>query len=87
MAPAATQITVTAKGDFGFHPKHGLIKKGEKYTIDERDYADQLFDPPTPDYKPIWEREAEAAASPAPDLTPVPDSRSPVPAVEKGGKR
>lgn len=58
-----SQITVTARGDFGNHPKHGLILQGQKYTIDERDFAPQLFEPPTADYKPIWEREAEEEAA------------------------
>lgn len=83
MAPATT-ITVTAKGDFGYHPKHGPIVKGQKYEINELDYADQLFNPPTPDYKPIWEREAEEAAKALEVASP--ESRVPV-HEPKGGKK
>lgn len=63
MAPSSEKITVVAKVDSGFHPKHGLIKKGQKYEIDERDYAEQLFDPPNAGYKPVWVREEEERAA------------------------
>lgn len=55
------QITVKAKDNLGFSPKFGEIVKGQEYTMEEEEFADQLFDGPTPDYKPIWIREAEAA--------------------------
>jgi len=59
------KITVTAKDDLGFSPKFGQIVKGQTHEIDEEDFADQLFDGPTPDYKPIWIRKAEEAAAAA----------------------
>lgn len=37
-------IEVVAKGNFGVHPKHGLIVRGQEYTIKEEEFADQLFE-------------------------------------------
>ena len=37
------KITVTGKGDLGFSPKFGEIIEGQEYTIEEEDFADQLF--------------------------------------------
>lgn len=59
----AEKITVKGKGDLGFHP--GLrveIKKDEEYTIDAEDFADQLFERPSPEWRAPWEREPAEAA-------------------------
>lgn len=37
------QITVTAKDDLGFSPIFGEIKKGQQYTIEEEQFASELF--------------------------------------------
>jgi len=36
-------ITVYGKDNLGLSLKFGEIRKGEEYTIDEKDFADQLF--------------------------------------------
>lgn len=41
-----SQITVKAKGDFGFSPKFGEIRKDQEYTIEETDFAPELFKAP-----------------------------------------
>lgn len=59
----AEKIKVKGKGDFGFHP--GLrveVKKGEEYTIDAEDFADQLFERPSPEWRAPWEKEPAEAA-------------------------
>lgn len=38
------KITVIGKGNLGFSPKFGEIVAGQEYTIEEEDFADQLFD-------------------------------------------
>ena len=38
--------TVTAKDDLGHSPKFGDIRKGQKYTIEETDFAPELFNAP-----------------------------------------
>lgn len=40
------KITVTAKITAGVHPIHGAIIKGQTYTIEEHQFADQLFERP-----------------------------------------
>lgn len=40
------KITVTGRDDLGFSPKFGDIRKGQKYTIEETDFAIELFIPP-----------------------------------------
>lgn len=40
------QITVTGRDDLGLSPKFGDIRKGQKYTIEETDFAIELFIPP-----------------------------------------
>jgi hypothetical protein len=37
------QITVIGKANLGFSPKFGEIIAGQEYTIEEADFADQLF--------------------------------------------
>jgi hypothetical protein len=49
------KITVIAKGDLGFHPDHGQIVAGRKYTIFEEQFAEQLFHRPK-NWTPLWER-------------------------------
>lgn len=64
MKKPGTTITVTAKGDFGYHP--GLkvdIVQDREYVIDETEFADQLFNRPAPDWKSPAEKEAEAQAA------------------------
>lgn len=39
-------ITVIGKDDLGHSPKFGDIRKGQKYTIEETDFAPELFTPP-----------------------------------------
>ncbi len=71
-------ITVIAKVSAGFHPGLGVsIVEGEEYTIREDQFADQLFNPPTPGWIPPWER-LDAAAQP--DAEPSDDKQS-------GGKK
>ncbi len=38
------KINVIGKGNLGFSPKFGEIVAGQEYTIEEEDFADQLFD-------------------------------------------
>jgi hypothetical protein len=40
------QITVTAKGNLGWSPVFGEIIAGQKYTIDEKNFAPELFERP-----------------------------------------
>lgn len=80
-------ITVTGKDNLGFSPKFGDIVKGQSYDIEEADFADQLFDGPTADYKPIWVREAEATAAAAAAAVTATDKnkKTPVAPAETGG--
>lgn len=39
-------ITVTAKGNLGHSPKFGDIRAGQQYTIEETDFAPELFEVP-----------------------------------------
>lgn len=39
-------ITVTGRANLGFSPKFGDIKKDQKYTIEESDFAIELFNAP-----------------------------------------
>lgn len=65
MSGKGVTITVTAKGDFGFSPHLRLtITKGEAYTIDEKDFADDLFERPD-GWLPPWERETPPEEKPA----------------------
>jgi hypothetical protein len=57
------QITVKGKGNLGVHPDHGAIKAGQEYTIDEMQFADQLFERPAPDWLAPWEREPKGGAA------------------------
>jgi hypothetical protein len=51
------KIEVKAKITAGVHPKHGPIINGRTYTIEEHEYADQLFERPSPEWLAPWERE------------------------------
>lgn len=65
-----SQITVKAKMTAGFHP--GLntnIIEGEEHTINESQFADQLFERPSPDWLAPWEREpVQPADTPSGDI-------------------
>ncbi len=39
-------ITVIGKGDLGYSPKFGPIVKDQQYTIEEEDFAPELFERP-----------------------------------------
>lgn len=51
------RITVTARITAGTHPVHGPIVEGQRYEIEEHQFADQLF------YAP-GEEPASAPAAP-----------------------
>ena len=55
------QITVVAKGDLGTHPVHGPIQAGQSFTIEEEQFADQLFERPSPEWQAPWERQPAVA--------------------------
>jgi hypothetical protein len=37
-------IIVIGKGDLGYSPKFGAIIQGQEYTIEEEDFAPELFE-------------------------------------------
>lgn len=45
-------ITVRAKITAGVHPVHGPIVEGQIYTIEESQFADQLFERVETDHQP-----------------------------------
>lgn len=50
------QITVKAKGDFGWSPViNAEIVKGQEFTIEEDQFSDDLYERPT-GFIPPWER-------------------------------
>lgn len=58
------KITVTARITAGTHSVHGPIVKGKTYTIEEDQFAPQLFERPAPDWLAPWEREAKTDTAP-----------------------
>ncbi len=66
------KIIVTAKDNLGHSPKFGDIRKGQTYTIEETDFAPELFDAPdgfdTTPYEPKTE---EVAAQPEAQIKTV----------------
>lgn len=40
------KITVTAKIGDTYHPKYGLLVKGQELTIDEEDFGGEIFERP-----------------------------------------
>lgn len=51
------KVEVKAKITAGVHPQHGPIVQGRTYTIEEHEYADQLFERPSAEWLAPWERE------------------------------
>lgn len=51
------KVEVKAKITAGVHPRHGPIVKGRTYTIEEHEFADQLYERPSSDWLAPWERE------------------------------
>jgi len=45
------KITVTGLGNLGFSPKFGEILEGQEYTIEEEDFAPELFKLPGKKHK------------------------------------
>lgn len=68
------KIEVKAKMTAGTHPVHGPIIKGQAYTIEEGQFAPQLFERPSKDWQAPWERKAAKTN----------DSAGPAPAKKKG---
>jgi hypothetical protein len=64
------KITVKGKGDLGYTPKHGEIREGADYTIEEADFTDALFERPE-GWVPPAERPAPDQAESVPDKQPV----------------
>jgi len=64
-------ITVKAKITAGYHPGlNANIVEGEEYTIEEAQFADQLFHKPSPEWLAPWERRLDhvPVAQPAEEL-------------------
>lgn len=55
-----SKITVKAKVTAGVHPVHGPIIEGQEYTIEEHQFAPQLFERPSKDWRAPWERDDKA---------------------------
>lgn len=57
-------ISVIAKGNLGHSPKFGDIREGRLYTIEETDFAPELFEaPPGFDITPYLPQPAAAVAA------------------------
>jgi hypothetical protein len=61
-------IIVTGKADLGHSPKFGEIRKGQKYTIEEIDFAVELFTAP----KGFDTTPYEPQSAVAPDVAKLP---------------
>lgn len=65
------KITVKAKTTAGFHPGLNInIVEGEEHIIEESQFADQLFERPSPDWLAPWER-ASAPLSTSDEATEI----------------
>ena len=62
MAKIAVNVR-SDKGDLGIHPKHGQLIPGSKLTIEEEDFAAELFERPKPDFLSPHEEADKARAA------------------------
>ena len=62
MAKIAVKVR-SDKGDLGIHPKHGQLTPGSTLTIEEEDFAVELFERPKPDFLSPHEKADQARAA------------------------
>jgi len=78
---AKIDVTVRRSAQpLGTHPKYGPLKAGQKLTIDEADFGDQLFERPSGFVSPKEKKDAARAAELG---KPVGGQQPPVKKAEK----